>query len=842
MTNINDPAAIQALLDQLKASDAWQKVANSDATPTTTGSGSQAPITAQRSPEAVAAFNRNYDSAGLQASHSGTSRDVSQPHAGSRELPGSEGSSNAPSVALLLSQLQASSSFNAAVGPSRTPAPTSASSRPQYVPSASGGSRAPGPNTSEDAPATTSNTPPSAPHTPRQDLRSCTFQQALPHLARLSEDPDFVKALTTMRSEQAELERQLWNERRAIQQKHEDRVKTARTKASIIGAGLTQYEADALTDSFRAELLKFDRERVLPAWDGLVTKQQAALEALGVPAMFPSSQPPDLEFFRARAAFKCLERQNAQISHHHSCACGCSLWLHACPLDPVRRSCDLLSDDESQISRIPVVPIPDMIYIHSMPYVDLVSSDDYSAIWYNTNAPAGTVSGFDPEKPTLVMLHPLFLDSTWTHPQLDDPRLNANFNIIVFDTRTTGKSLFRPTGRHDLWVAAADLAHCFYHLRLPPAHIFAPELYTWTALRFATLFPELCLSLTLCNVTPQTELKSVFDALEELAHLWCYAEDLESFETACKELVNSYAADAHPDVIDELVAFWEVHYPPFRRTHVITNLNLVLNRTPMSADELANVRCPVLIIQVRICCTLYLHHSQSSYQAERKASIACSSRLLVPAAMHGYLTVLSASIVNQVLNKFLVRQPPARSDLNEPTMSLADRMRIALDQLAEFRDDPSISERDPASPLSFCCVTEEVRKSQEELYHIYSEGLQTALSPLAPDGRPLRKYSERKDEHWLDSSTDGFSYANRLLDPSKDRRRTIRRAAMPIEHESPLFVPSEPVTQELQQVARIRRATVLPQSPADKHVIKGSMAKVIASGAGTSLQRRLLPR
>ena len=51
----------------------------------------------------------------------------------------------------------------------------------------------------------------------------------------------------------------------------------------------------ALTDSFRAELLKFDRERVLPAWDGLVTKQQAALEALGVPAMFPSTQPPDRE-------------------------------------------------------------------------------------------------------------------------------------------------------------------------------------------------------------------------------------------------------------------------------------------------------------------------------------------------------------------------------------------------------------------------------------------------------------------------------------------------------------------------------------------------------------------
>ncbi len=121
-----------------------------------------------------------------------------------------------------------------------------------------------------------------------------------------------------------------------------------------------------------------------------------------------------------------------------------------------------------------------------------------------------------------------------------------------------------------------------------------------------------------------------------------------------------------------------------------------------------------------------------------EVQLVCS--LPVPAATHGYLTLLSASIVNQVVNKFLTRLPPARSDLKEPEMSLVDRMRIALDQLAEFRDDPSISERDPASPLSFCCVTEEVRKSQEELYQIYAEGVQTALSPLAPDGRPLRKY------------------------------------------------------------------------------------------------------
>ncbi|EIW62152.1 uncharacterized protein TRAVEDRAFT_115718 [Trametes versicolor FP-101664 SS1] len=98
-----------------------------------------------------------------------------------------------------------------------------------------------------------------------------------------------------MRTEQADLERQLWKERREIQRGHEEKVNTARTKASIIGAGLTPYEADALTDSFRAELQRFDRERVLPAWDGLLVKQQAALEALGVPAMFPTAQAADRE-------------------------------------------------------------------------------------------------------------------------------------------------------------------------------------------------------------------------------------------------------------------------------------------------------------------------------------------------------------------------------------------------------------------------------------------------------------------------------------------------------------------------------------------------------------------
>jgi hypothetical protein len=50
-----------------------------------------------------------------------------------------------------------------------------------------------------------------------------------------------------------------------------------------------------MSDGFRTELRKFDAERVLPAWDGLIRSQQARLEALKVPAMFVTNDASDAE-------------------------------------------------------------------------------------------------------------------------------------------------------------------------------------------------------------------------------------------------------------------------------------------------------------------------------------------------------------------------------------------------------------------------------------------------------------------------------------------------------------------------------------------------------------------
>ena len=58
-----------------------------------------------------------------------------------------------------------------------------------------------------------------------------------------------------------------------------------------------------MSDAFRTELRKFDAERVLPAWDGLVRSQQARLEVLNVPTMFVTDDANDAEV-RIETPFK----------------------------------------------------------------------------------------------------------------------------------------------------------------------------------------------------------------------------------------------------------------------------------------------------------------------------------------------------------------------------------------------------------------------------------------------------------------------------------------------------------------------------------------------------------
>ncbi|CAL1702087.1 unnamed protein product [Somion occarium] len=426
-----------------------------------------------------------------------------------------------------------------------------------------------------------------------------------------------------------------------------------------------------------------------------------------------------------------------------------------------------------------------------MPFVDLVSKEDYASLWYYTNSPYNNVGDFKPERPTIVMLHPFIMDSTWCYPQLDDPRLNENYNIVILDTRLTGKSVCKFSGKYDLWVAAADIAHAFHHLRLPAAHIFASEVFVLVALRLAILFPELCLSLTLCNVPPEEERKDVLNSLDDILSLWCHAQDLATFEHANRDLLEFAAgkrlgkagggspqnsisdrnreayrdvlgslgsaerhlASAHADKLveveleDELVSFWQTTYPPFRRSYLMSFIQTFCHdRIPLTADELAQIEMPVMIMQAANNALYPVKYAEAL--RKKLVGVPNGAMLQLVHGRVGFITLVRSSIVNQLFSKFLatLERPGPHDEC--AASSLKFTMSRALQRLSLLKKDPSMRQRDVLTPLSFSCCDDETAQKHIELVKSYAKGQRSAFSPLGADGRPIRKFSERKD-HWL---------------------------------------------------------------------------------------------
>ena len=65
-------------------------------------------------------------------------------------------------------------------------------------------------------------------------------------------------------------------------------------------------------------------------------------------------------------------------------------------------------------------------------------------------------------------------------------------------------------------------------------------------------------------------------------------------------------------------------------------------------------------------------------------------------------------------------------------------MSRGLEILAGLADDPTISQRDPSSPMSFSRISAAVQRLQVENYMAAARDSKKAFSPLGSDGRPVR--------------------------------------------------------------------------------------------------------
>ncbi|KAI0303936.1 alpha/beta-hydrolase [Russula brevipes] len=441
-----------------------------------------------------------------------------------------------------------------------------------------------------------------------------------------------------------------------------------------------------------------------------------------------------------------------------------------------------------------------------MPYVDIAQGNDFASLWYITNSPTGHVSSFDPDKPTVILLHPFFLDSTWLDTQFDDPRLNEDYNLIAFDQRAAGRTLSRPNGKQDAWTDAADLAFACHALWVPPAHVWASETTAANlAIRFAALFPHMVLSLTMLSVPSPTELEAYFHTCDELLHMWAHAEDLDTLEFTLMQVISYIAGpDLSTDLADEVIGYYETAYPPFNRHKLAQIGNVLMNREALTKKEHAAIRQPCLLIHGDKNQIHPIQHAHNMVADLVNAK--GGAKLYTIKGGQGYISVVptTASVCNRVFHQFISRLPKARSVLRPPRDPLETYISRGLELLAVLAGDPSISERDPLSPMSFSRISAAVQQLQVENYMAAARDARSAFSPLGSDGRPMRKYSERKHDHWFQGDRSWMSYVENIPEAEGAPDSLEQHVGAPAEGQI------QPASEEVMRVSAQHRMTFNP--------------------------------
>ncbi|KAG8863728.1 nucleotidyltransferase [Tulasnella sp. 330] len=126
---------------------------------------------------------------------------------------------------------------------------------------------------------------------PPPDLKSMGYAESLSRIEPLLRNSVASSILRKLQDDQKDVETKLWGRRQAVMTEHEKRVQAARQQARIVTGvdSLEPRETQRLNQQLKKALDGFDREVALPAWDALLKRQQEALENLGVPSMFVTS-------------------------------------------------------------------------------------------------------------------------------------------------------------------------------------------------------------------------------------------------------------------------------------------------------------------------------------------------------------------------------------------------------------------------------------------------------------------------------------------------------------------------------------------------------------------------
>lgn len=361
---------------------------------------------------------------------------------------------------------------------------------------------------------------------------------------------------------------------------------------------------------------------------------------------------------------------------------------------------------------------------------------------YICNAPSNDPLRFDHSRPTIVLLHGCWVDSSWLKYHFNDPRLVDHYNLIGFDARACGQTKSPILPSRDSWVDASDLAVALSLLGIQKCHIFAIQCTSvHAAYRFALLYPEMTLSLCLCQLPANVEPDWVLQAHEELIEAMCFPPDLETIERAYIETnYLLFSGMLTPDQSDEICAYWQTQFPATKRINTIQSSLPISQRVSLTDSMFKRLQMPILVLQGEKYVTSPI------YQAEEEVSKMPHGQLLIVRGGPESFTLVPscATVVNRVYSTFLSRLPAYQPFI--PVIRSKERTyALGLQRLSQIFEDPSISQREPIDASFSMISPEKIAEIAAILAH-FEKDQDKALTALDSDGRPIKRISEVKDD------------------------------------------------------------------------------------------------
>ncbi|KAJ7757993.1 Alpha/Beta hydrolase protein [Mycena metata] len=316
-----------------------------------------------------------------------------------------------------------------------------------------------------------------------------------------------------------------------------------------------------------------------------------------------------------------------------------------------------------------------------MPNLTLNTATGTVVFSYIISTPGKTSAAhIEPDLPTVLFLHPVYLGKIIFHQQFEDRKLRR-FNLIGLDFRCHAQTKGRAGPGYGREVAAKDVALFMSTLRIPQYHLFGMSMGGCIALQTAILFPSAVLSIFIVSSLPLTESLDVGEGRQEIYDYWAEGvtrgesmtpdSSLSDAMTGCLQLsVNGSPSEVFNAIVrasmPTMTQQWGLDSLDDFRTISVDFFTL---RKPYTLEALRNIACPVYMVHCAADVAYEILTTNEVADFLRKAGVSVEVAQIADAAHFGAIT--HPKQVNHLLHQFILsvcrqRPPPIPEQVDSP--------------------------------------------------------------------------------------------------------------------------------------------------------------------------------